>query len=476
MADESQAVRVLMVVPAAEILAKIEKGEPVEYDHAIIEGDLVQDQLDLPVVHIDRTLYEVAVLKLPEVVKIINSPISIQNSEINGCVNLNCVFHSSVSFIGTKFYKYIDFKGTQFRDTANFRGTQIKGDAAFCGAKFNKSTSFMGTQFNRHAYFRNTVFDSDALFGGDGTISGARFGYCADFKSAIFKGEAYFVLARFEMDAYFTEGVCFNKKANFRSSSFQFESYFNQAKFEGEAFFDEKANFVEDAFFSDARFNSDAHFLEVNFFRDANFVNTTFNGNVYMGMNIHRRKSKFYGAANFRNAFFNKGVYLKGADFLGNVVSLSFRGAKFMHPLSQESVCRLAKKISETNGNKKEADYHFYREMEAERTQKPWHMRLPEYVFIQRIFGYGVHPLWLWSWWFFFVGVFAICYWIGKGVIGAVQPLDYIWFSITVAVTPGFAGYKPTPGLFQVVAGLEAILGTFMWAAFIATFARKYMR
>ena len=92
------------------------------------------------------------------------------------------------------------------------------------------------------------------------------------------------------------------------------------------------------------------------------------------------------------------------------------------------------------------------------------------------MFGYGVHPLRLWAWWFFFVGVFAAFYWIGKGVTGASQPLDYIWFSITVAVTPGFAGYKPAPGLFQVVAGLEAIFGTFMWAAFITTFARKYMR
>ena len=147
-----------------------------------------------------------------------------------------------------------------------------------------------------------------------------------------------------------------------------------------------------------------------------------------------------------------------------------------MHPLSQGSVCRLAKKISETNGNKEEADYHFYREMEAERTQRPWYVRFPEYVFIQRIFGYGVHPWRLWAWWFFFVGVFAAIYWKWGGVTSATQYLDYIWFSITVAVTPGFAGYKPTPGLFQVVAGIEAIFGTFMWAAFIATFARKYMR
>jgi hypothetical protein len=45
-----------------------------------------------------------------------------------------------------------------------------------------------------------------------------------------------------------------------------------------------------------------------------------------------------------------------------------------------------------------------------------------------------------------------------------------------VAATPGYGGYKPVPGFYQNLASFEAIFGTFMWAAFIATFARKYMR
>ena len=97
-------------------------------------------------------------------------------------------------------------------------------------------------------------------------------------------------------------------------------------------------------------------------------------------------------------------------------------------------------------------------------------LSLPEYVFIQLIFGYGVHPWWLWAWWFFFVGIFAAIYWKWNGVIGASRPLDYIWFSITVAVTPGFAGYKPTPGLFQVLAGLEAI----SWDIYVGSLYRYF--
>lgn len=57
----------------------------------------------------------------------------------------------------------------------------------------------------------------------------------------------------------------------------------------------------------------------------------------------------------------------------------------------------------------------------------------------------------------------------------AKQWYDYLWFSIATAATPGYALYRPI-GWFKFIAGVEAILGTFMWAAFIATFARKYMR
>jgi hypothetical protein len=40
MAEGTQDIQGLREVPACEILAKIEKGEPVEYDHVIIQGHL----------------------------------------------------------------------------------------------------------------------------------------------------------------------------------------------------------------------------------------------------------------------------------------------------------------------------------------------------------------------------------------------------------------------------------------------------
>jgi hypothetical protein len=66
--------------------------------------------------------------------------------------------------------------------------------------------------------------------------------------------------------------------------------------------------------------------------------------------------------------------------------------------------------------------------------------------------------------------------WKGNGIIGAEEPIDYIWFSITTAITPGFAGYTPANGIYKIVAGFEAIFGSMLWAVFLATFANKYFR
>lgn len=112
--------------------------------------------------------------------------------------------------------------------------------------------------------------------------------------------------------------------------------------------------------------------------------------------------------------------------------------------------------------------------MEAKRLQKDWYVKYPEWI-VQKFFGYGVYPLRVILTWISIIIIFAIIYWH----LNAIQPnslLDYIYFSVTTAATPGYGGYTLTQGSSQrIFAIIEAILGTFMWAAIIATFARKYM-
>ena len=86
--------------------------------------------------------------------------------------------------------------------------------------------------------------------------------------------------------------------------------------------------------------------------------------------------------------------------------------------------------------------------------------------------------------WGAIVLAFGFFYWYGDGIIGTTNGSDYIKFSFAIAIAPGYiatiinpesAGYKIVPA-YQIVAMLETIVGTFLWAGFIATFAKKYMR
>jgi hypothetical protein len=262
-------------------------------------------------------------------------------------------------------------------------------------------------------------------------------------------------------------GSIFKKSVDFTGTRFNAGASFEYARFNGEADF--AKTYFDRGMFIAAHFKKTADFSGTHF-RQGNWTYARFD-----------EKAIFFGAQfdeyiSFRCAKFDSRANFSRAKISGLDSPDIFKGVKFKKSDDEERVCRKAKKLLEEQGNKEEADNYFYHEIAARRKQKPWYIRYPEFVFIQLIFGYGVHPFRLMAWWFFFVGIFAWIYWKWNGVTGALQPLDYIWFSITVAVTPGFAGYKPTSGLFQVVAGLEAIFGTFMWAAFIATFARKYMR
>ena len=66
---------------------------------------------------------------------------------------------------------------------------------------------------------------------------------------------------------------------------------------------------------------------------------------------------------------------------------LNFEITKFKNPEAQEESCRNAKRIYERLGNKADADYHFYREMEVRRKQKNPIIRFLELP-VQYIFGY----------------------------------------------------------------------------------------
>jgi len=90
------------VVLASEILAAIERGEPVDYDGVIVEGDL----------------------------------------------DLRWRSFGSVNFNDTTFRGSVDFSATNFSGDASFERTQFNGDANFRGARFDGNAEFLDVLFS----------------------------------------------------------------------------------------------------------------------------------------------------------------------------------------------------------------------------------------------------------------------------------------------------------------------------------------
>jgi hypothetical protein len=126
-----------------------------------------------------------------------------------------------------------------------------------------------------------------------------------------------------------------------------------------------------------------------------------FNGVIFIGSadfncgTTFRGTARFYRAifseyAGFVDATFNGDALFHGTTFNGDI--LTFKNAIFGRKSSQENACRRAKNVLEKSGDREEAGYHFYREMDGKRMLKPWYYLYPEFVAIQVIAGYGVHP------------------------------------------------------------------------------------
>lgn len=340
------------------------------------------------------------------------------------------IVNSFINIVNSTIQGALDFSNSTFSEFALFRGVTFSNNAWFYGATFCCEANFEGATFKKSARFSDATFSMDAVFN------------LATFDGAGFDGTT------FSMDAFFG-GTTFSM-AFFNSATFGSEARFQGATFGG-------------AWFRGATF------------KNAWFYKTTFDGRTIFEGAVFGGSAIFEGAT-FEDARFNE------AKFEGDV--LTFRDAAFLDTKDQEDACRKAKNVLEKNGDREEAGYHFYREMDGKRKQKKGYIRYPEFLFLQLIFGYGVHPWRLMYWWLLIIIIFSNIYLIGNGIDGIEHWYDYIKISFAIGIAPGYiaaiinpasAGYKLIP-MYQVVAIIETIVGTFLWAGFIATFAKKYMR
>ena len=505
----------LKEVPASEVLDKIKKGVPIEYDHVVIKGDMDVRTLDLP--------KEKGRSSVRSSIKISNSRIDgniyFSDTIINEPINISCTLLCDTYFSGTEFKGKANFNKSQFSNISGIQGFVNKLEkrsnvcASFQRAVFEGDADFSGAQFII-AKFDNTIFAGGANF------QNARFVKPSDFRYSMFNvGKIDFNKYSFQLAnlAYSYSCQAFAEEKNYYSALQLLELELNLPSDYNESWFEtiekiskktirklkyllnriankinKKSNCVRLKFrssiyamkirFRDGLVHIKAQFKKPHGITVSPFEGASNFGHVEFGSYVHFGGSLFNCNANFEGCIFGSIADFDYTQFRGEI--LTFKNAKFKYPYNQEDACRRAKNLFEVHGNKEESDYHYYREMNGKRKQKPFYIRYPEYIFIQSMFGYGVHPFRLIAVWALIVMAFGVVYWWGNGVENASHFFDYIEFSFSTAIAPGYLaaainpgsiGYKPS-SIYQVVAMTEAVFGTFSWAAFITTFAKKYMR
>ncbi|MGV8144295.1 MAG: pentapeptide repeat-containing protein [Methanothermobacter sp.] len=228
----------------------------------------------------------------------------------------------------------------------------------------------------------------------------------------------------------------------------------------------DKAKINRYAWFEKAKIGGESSFNEVVIGSSLSFKEACIEGNT-----------SFYDAEIAGDAWFDN-AEIKGDvwfDYIEIKGGLSFKNTAFRRIKSQEKACRKAKTVWEKLGDREKSDYHFYREMESKRRQKPNYFKYPELI-VQYPFGYGVYPERLLLSFTIALLTFAFLYWILGGILTPDALTEKLRFSFLSIIIPAYGVINAKTGFYGLLTIIEAFIGAFVWPTFIVTFARKYMR
>lgn len=408
-----------------------------------------------------------------------------------------CIFHkpNKTEEEAKEFWRKFLQRFKPKKETIEFLGKEIERlvfeDVVDCrGFVFSDGSSPLS-----YAVFKKNVYFNWATFEG-----------FADFIKITFEGEIYFIGATFKLGANFY-GCIFKGYTWFTEVTFRSNIKFSEAIFEEEVYF--KDTEFENADFSWAKFNKYADFKYSVFkgytdfklaeFKDVDFQYATFKGDVSFGGAFIKRavflnksdkeKYKFYGKLNF-----------VGTEIIRVMIDLPSEW--FRLPEAEAEACRVQRICYEKEGNKYKADEMFLRERRALRRAKVRQAKEQlnksngvksklkalinlfkayigasiEFILADLTCGYGtnwIKPIALWI--FTVLILCPLLYLVTNSIPNAYDFLSCLYFSIVTATTLGYGDLHPV-GIGRALASAEAIFGTFMWAVFLAVFARKYMR
>lgn len=476
-------------IPAEEIAAKIQAGQPVDYQNVTVSGYLDLSQLKEPV----------------------SQPVRIADSEFLDAANLDrVVFQEAVEFEGAVFLGNLSLGKTKFLSDADFSLAQFAGETDLRGAEFSGPALFIRSSFQRDASFANAIFRRDAAFGyasfGNISFANSRFDGDATFQGANFSGQAEFDSAQFARMASFWEAK-FGKSSNFFNTIFQGPANFLGVDFLENASFT-ATRFEADVTFRNSTFRKNTAFGLANFAGFADFAGTTFQGVAFFGV------MKFLDHAYFPDARFMKDLILEGSRIysmqldsaqFGPLTKINLKDADFSRFVSR---WKTIEDHMEFNGaaylalvkNYKnlewfdDADECYYQYRRISQELEPWGWAKLADIIAWLSCGYGVRVSYTVFWCLFTIFLFGLVFWAGNGmrkfeiegmelpVNPASRPaqrvslIDAMYFS-TAMFTTSQAPVNTYPVRFyRHLAMLEGVLGWFFLGLFVVVLSGVLIR
>ncbi len=435
-------------IKAEEILNKIEMGEPVEYDHVLVQGDLNLSSLNLS--------------KIGGTQGSITAPVEIKQSIINGSV---------------------DFEGIIFSKPSTFESTIFSGDASFARTDFQDSVSFENARFGRAADFDEAKFEGDANYNKAEFVGVSSF-YLADFKgdanfyTTTFDTDANFNKAAFDGDAFF-DGAQFATYANFENAKFEGEASFYQAKFNWNTNF-ANAKFDGMTYFSDALLREESGFESIQSNRYLSFEGTQFGGDADF------KSAQFSGYISFLGANFNSMLTLNDTQF--SSLQVGWDAIKD-HLVYNEAVYVALIKNFESLGYFRDADNCYYQYRLYNQAQETSLGTKAIDVLAWISCGYGVRPTYTLVLSLVIIFLFGVVYWACKAIperahlgsrlaetLQISQLTNSLYFSALAFVTPHASVEWRPSGHWKYLVLSEHIIGWLLMALFLVTLGRVMIR
>lgn len=440
-------------------------------------------------------------------------------------------FRDKVDFRGTTFSGQASFTMATFNGKADFGGAKFLGHSSFGRSIFSNEAMFGEAVFSGEASFNRDIFLDQAFFGRATFFREALFGETiftgeADFNNVTFSGEADFSRVNFKGNAYFIESN-FEEKSNFRRTILSGEAIFRRATFTDQAFF-------IGSIFKDGGSFDDCTGLNglppKMIFSDSRIQYVSFNNVILNNIAFDGAKMEFTYLADAKWGMKEKPGFrnllpIENVDY----VMIEEHEVPDSKGEKRESALKIAEgtyrriKYSLTNeGAYEKAGIFFIREREMQRKIlknsfkskekcKIIQMKrfqddaltrqmslllfllcLKEYLgprikFWRETFhywlgGYGERPVQVLSWSGIVIAIFSIIYYIAdhflplEGLSPSMGSMNYLYFSVVTFTTLGFGDIWPDHLYLRLITASEALIGAFLMAYFVVSWARKVMR